>query len=400
MTDELRAALDAALTDAVAQPPELPGVVAGLTDRDGEVYLGAAGLRRRDAPELMTPDTVLEMFSCTKAVTAVAALQLLEKGEIALDAPARDYAPQIAELRVLEGFDAAGEPRTRAPRRDITVRHLFTHTSGLGYEFINADLLRASKARPPMRGRQAVRAALLTFDPGERWQYGLSMDWLGLLVEEVGGQPLGERFATHIFEPLGMRDSGFVANQSMSERRASLHGRRDDSLALLKPTPPSPPEEHLGGGGLLSTVPDYLRFLRMILNDGAGPCGPILRPETVALAARNHLEPGLEALLPKSVIPTASNDFALFPGVKKSWGLSFMINDAPLPSGRPAGALAWAGLGNLYYWIDRENGIAGIWAAQLLPFVDIAAWPAAQAFETSAYRRFTPRLPEARPAAR
>ena len=151
---------------------------------------------------------------------------------------------------------------------------------------------------------------------------------------------------------------------------------------------PQNPEVHMGGHGLYSTVGDYMRFIRMWLNDGAGENGRVLKKETILAAEKNGLGDKKIKMLP-GVIPSLSNDAEFFPGMPKSWALTFMINDVAAPTGRPAGALAWAGLANLYYWIDRQNGIGGYWATQILPFADTTSVTGYIDFETAAYKSFS-----------
>ena len=171
----------------------------------------------------------------------------------------------------------------------------------------------------------------------------------------------------------------------MRGRLAGMHARSDDgTLAAIPFALPDDPEVQMGGHGLYATVGDYMRFIRMWLNDGAGEHGRVLKPETVQMASRNHLDDKKVRGLP-GVIPALSNDAEFFPGLSKSWGLTFMINDEMAPTGRPAGTLGWAGLANLFYWIDRWNGIGGYWATQILPFGDPASFGTYLAFETAVY---------------
>ena len=190
-----------------------------------------------------------------------------------------------------------------------------------------------------------------------------------------------------IFEPLDMHDTGFELKQGQRPRKASTHNRGTDGTMTAAPDfelPPDP-EQHMGGHGLYSTVGDYLKFIRMILCDGKSPNGDVvLRPETVAKMASNGLGHLKVTALP-GAIPSLSNDAEFFPGMPKSWGYTWMINDEKAPTGRPAGELAWAGLANLYYWIDRSNGIGGFWATQILPFVDPISLPGYFAFEKAVY---------------
>ena len=381
---------DTVLDRAVAADAPVAGVVAMVTDRDSTVYEGAAGVRRLGGDDAMTTDTVFALFSTTKAVTATAALQLVEEGRLDLDAPARGYAPGIGELEVLDGFDADGSPRTRAPQQEITTRHLLTHTAGFGYDFFNEHYNRLATDHGQPSVITARRASLQTpllFDPGERWEYGSNIDWAGQVVEGITGQRLGDVLAARVFAPLGMQDTAFTLDDRLRSRRATMHARGDDgSLTSMDDFElTSTPEVHMGGHGLYGTVGDYTRFMRMWLDDGRGEHGVVLEPETVQMAVQNHLGDLRVTMLP-GVIPSLSNDAEFFPGLSKSWSLPFMVNDEPAPTGRPAGGLGWAGLANLFYWIDRENGYAGFWATQILPFGDATSFGSYLEFETALYR--------------
>ncbi len=384
----LRTSLDAILQDAVASEPGVPGVVAMATDRRETIYAGAAGRSRLDGDAAMTPDAVFAIFSTTKAITGTAALQLVEEGRLDLDAPAKTYAPDLGRLHVLDGFGEDGEPRLRAPRREITTRMLLTHTAGFGYDFFNQNYARLAREKGQPSIVSSSKASLMTpllFDPGERWEYGSNIDWTGQVIEGITGRRLGEVLQTRIFAPLGMTETGFTLTETMRPRLAGMHARhKDGSLAVMDFALPPEPDIHMGGHGLYSTVGDYMRFIRMWLNDGEGAHGRVLTRETVRMAAQNHLQGQTVTGLP-GVIPTLSNDAEFFPGLKKSWGLTFMINDEDAPTGRPAGSLGWAGLANLFYWIDRRNGIGGFWATQILPFGDAASFTRYLAFEAGLY---------------
>ncbi len=380
---------DAVLDRTVHAEAPVAGVVAMVTDRHGEVYEGAAGERRLGSGVEMTTDTVFALFSTTKAVTATAALQLVEDGRLDLDAPARTYAPALGEVKVLDGFDADGAPRLRDPRREVTTRMLLTHTAGFGYDFFNEHYLRLATDHGQPSVITAIKAALATpllADPGERWEYGSNTDWVGQVVEGITGERLGDVFAARVFAPLGMHDTTFELTDDLRARLAGMHTRGEDgSLTPVDFELPSPPEVHMGGHGLYGTVGDYTRFIRMWLDDGRGENGVVLQPETVRMAVQNHCGDLKVSALP-GVIPSLSNDAEFLPGVSKSWSLPFMVNDEQAPTGRPAGGLGWAGLGNLYYWIDRDNGYGGFWATQVLPFGDATSFGGYLEFETALYR--------------
>lgn len=388
MNEELQRRCDAVLQEVTDGSPRVPGVVAMATDRGQVIYEGARGVRSLAGTEPMTTDTVFAIFSTTKAITGTAALQLVEDGKLDLDAPAKTYLPEIGELQVLDGFDEGGEPRLRAPRTAITTRMLLLHTAGLAYDFFSEPYRRLAVEHGQPSVVTATKASLntpLLFEPGADWEYGSNIDWAGRVVEAIAGKRLGEVMQERIFAPLGMTDTAFTMPPSMRERMATIHQRRaDGSLEPLDFVLPQEPELHMGGHGLYATVSDYLRFIRMWLNDGAGEHGRVLKPETVRMAEQNGLGDKKIRMLP-GVMRELSNDAEFFPGLSKSWALTFMINDEEAPTGRPAGALGWAGLGNLFYWIDRQNGIGGFWATQILPFADPTSFAGYMAFEKAVY---------------
>ncbi|OHF27638.1 1,4-butanediol diacrylate esterase [Rhodococcus erythropolis] len=382
--------LDDVLARATQGADRVPGVVAMITDREGNIYEGAAGERTLASGVPMTLDTTFALFSTTKAITGTAVLQCVEEGLLDLDAPAATYVPDIGELKVLDGFDAGGNPVLREPKRDITTRMLLLHTAGFGYDFFNESYNRLSQEHGQPSVITCSKAALTTpllFDPGENWEYGTNIDWAGQVVESIRGQRLGDVMRERIFEPLEMADTAFTMSPSMKDRLAPIHQRDSDGslTPLIGFELPAEPEVHMGGHGLHGTVGDYMKFIRMWLNDGAGTSGRVLSPETVAAAVQNGLEGQHVGLLP-GVLPTLSNDAEFFPGVPKGWAYSFMTNEEVAPTGRPAGSLAWAGLANLYYWIDRQTGVGGFWATQILPFADAGSINGYLEFETAVYQ--------------
>ncbi len=386
-----QAALDAILTQTAQRHGGVPGVVAMATDRNGNFYEGAAGTRELGQDRPMDTDAVFAIFSTTKAITGVCVMQLVEEGLIRLDEPAGKYVPDIDRIQVLDGFDADGQPRTRAPRRRITINDLMLHTSGLSYEFFSTDDLkyRTAMGIPTVVGcsYESIRTVLV-HEPGAAWSYGANIDWLGLIVEERRGKRLGAVMAERIFGPLGMKDIGFGLSESMRQRRVTIHDRAADGK--LTPLPdlalPDPPPMDMGGHGLYATVGEYMKFIRMILNDGAGPHGRVLKPETVNAMSRDGLPAmGLSVGGWASSIPSLSNAGEFMPGTDKGWAYTFMTNRERAPSGRSANSLMWAGLANCFYWIDREAGIGGYWGTQILPFQDAVSYPAFVEFETAVY---------------
>ncbi|MCC6710032.1 MAG: beta-lactamase family protein [Gammaproteobacteria bacterium] len=390
MGQSLTDAANAILNETVSRAGGAPGVVAMATDRKGNTYEGAAGVRELGKPQPMTTDTVMFLASCTKALTGVAVMQLVEEGKLALDDLAGKYVPEIDAIQVLDGFDANGEARLRKPRTPITVNHLMLHTAGFCYDFFSADLLRYRTAREIPSVLSCTFAAIqdvLLHDPGERWTYGNNIDWLGRIVEVLRGKRLGEVLRERVFAPLAMEDIAFNMTPSMRARLASLHQRVADGQLTAHPeiVLPQPPEMDMGGAGLYATIGEYMKFIRMVLNDGAGPEGRVLKAATVAQMASNGLG-NLTSGAWTSSNPFYANSGDFFPGLRKSWSYTFQVLEEDAPTGRPAGALSWAGLANTYFWIDRKNGVGGMWGTQILPFQDIGSYPGFVEFETAVYR--------------
>jgi methyl acetate hydrolase len=367
---------------------DVPGVVAMAATREGPLYQGAFGKRALPDGAAMTADTVFWIASMTKAVTSTAAMLLVEEGRLALDRPIADALPELASPQVLEGFDTAGEPRLRPVRRPITLRHLITHTAGFVYAIWNSDIGRyIEKTGTPdiITCQNASLSLPLTFDPGEKWDYGINIDWVGKAVERVSGQRLGGYFAERLFGPIGMKDTMFKLTPAHRARVVGMHARGEDgALAPIAFQMPEEPEFEMGGGGLYSTAADYLAFQRIFLNEGRAGSRQVLKPETVRMMAENAIG-DLNVGLLKTVAPSYSNDAEFFPGMVKKWGLGFMISTAQVSGGRSPGSLAWAGLGNTYFWIDPAKGIAGLILMQLLPFADRKALAMLTSFEKAVY---------------
>lgn len=374
-----------------AESGQVPGVVAAAATADGVIFEGAFGSRDLATGAPMTTDTVVWIASMTKAVTGACAMQQVEQGRLTLDGDIAAVLPDLRRVQVLEGFDANGKPRLRAPKRPITLRHLLTHTSGFSYDMWNAQITRymAETDTPGIiTCRNVALTTPLVFDPGEKWEYGISIDWAGKAVEAVSGQTLADYMRDNLLQPLGMADTAFRIGPSQRQRLARIHTRGPQGdLTSTDTEITQEPEFHMGGGGLYSTVGDYLRFARMIMHGGTLDGVQILKPETVALMAQNAM--GDVVCEPmKTAHPAVTHDVDFLAGMK--WGLSFLVNPEPMPTGRSANSLAWAGLANSYYWIDPHRKVAGVYATQVLPFFDPAAVGAFDAFETEVYRAVGP----------
>jgi methyl acetate hydrolase len=377
--------IDDCLSDAITAG-RVPGVAATVGNADGVLYEGAFGARSLETGAPMTSDTVVWIASMTKAITAAVAMQQVERGRLSLDGRAGEVCPYLGEVQVLDGFTGEGEPILRPPKRPVTLRHLLTHSAGFAYEIWNADYVTYMErtGAPSIFG--CVNDGLkmpLVFDPGDRWQYGINIDWVGKMVEAVTGQDLDAVMRAELFEPLAMDSTGFRISPSQRDRLAAVHLRGPDGLGHLGFEMPQEPEFWMGGGGLYSTIGDYLRFTRVILRGGELDGNRVLRAETVAEMSRDSL--GAPCVTPLTSIHPFSNDASFYPGMTLKWGLSFLINTEETPEGRSAGSLAWAGLANSYYWIDPVKNVTGVMATQLFPFADVEAYALFQAFESAVY---------------
>lgn len=376
-----RTALDQQLRAAVERK-DVPGLVAIAADRHGVIYEGAFGVAEGAAGRAMTMDALFRIASMTKAVTAVAAVQLIEEGKLALDDAAEKYLPELANLPVFESFDAAtGAYKLRPAKSPITVRQLFTHTSGLGYPFTSAIL----NTFKPREGETYPVGPLL-FDPGTDWIYGTSTDMLGRIVEKISGQDLEACFRARIFTPLGMNDTGYNMHVEKTARLVSVWQLGASGAWTERPRPNVRPVTRFnGGGGLYSTARDYLRFLQMLLNGGELGGQRVLKRESVALMAQNHIGAvSLHAM--KSAQPELSADCIFIDEGRDKWGLGFQITTAPAPGKRSPGSLSWGGINNTFFWVDPSRGVAGVIMMQFLPFVDPKALGVYDTFERGVYR--------------
>jgi CubicO group peptidase (beta-lactamase class C family) len=378
------APIDAALRTAVERG-DVPGVVALVTDRKGVIYRGAFGVTDVASKKPMAVDSMFRIASMTKAVTSVALMQLVEQGKLGLEDPVDKYLPEMAKVPVFESFDTAtGAYKLRPSARPITVRHVLTHTSGLGYPFTSATL----RDFKPRAGETYADGPLL-FDPGERWHYGTSTDIVGRLVEKISGEKLEDYFLRHILTPLQMSDTSYNIPQAKAARvvpSQQREGERMDGakIVLQSPQPPLTVAMPIGGGGLTATADDYGRFVRMLLNGGELDGVRVLKSETVALMGQNAIGkvsvPALKTALPRSA------DFTFINDGKDKWGLGFLITVDHVPGKRSAGSLSWGGINNTYYWIDPSRGIAGVIMMQYLPFADAKALAVYDAFERAVYQ--------------
>ncbi len=377
-------ALQQVLEDSVAAG-DVPFVVAMAARRDGVFFSGAAGeaASGRRAAE----DTLFRIFSMTKAVGSTAAMILIDRGQLDADTPVAEIVPEFAQIQVLDGYDG-DKPRFRAPSRQATVRHLATHTSGIEYEFWNADVV----AYMERTGHPSILSGLkssmfypMMTDPGTRWGYGPSIDWLGLCVERVTGSSIAEFCQKEIFGPLGMKSTYFEVPDAEQHRLAAVRIRgADGQFGPIEVAPPPKPEVYGMGHCLYSTAPDYLRFIRMHLNRGELDGQRLLSK----MGSDWMLSDQMRGLTLRKMVTSSplTDSFEPFPGTRVTHSFGFMRNEADIPGMRSAGSQAWAGVLNSHYWFDPAKGVAAVIMTQSLPFVEPRYLKTYEAYERAVYR--------------
>jgi CubicO group peptidase (beta-lactamase class C family) len=344
------------------------GKLAGITTliaRRGEVvHFESVGMAHTEADLPMSGDTIVRIYSMTKPITSVAVMMLYEQGCLRLNAPVSEYIPEFADLRVYDPSDEAGV----APHRAMTVRDLLTHTSGLSYGWTDAAVDKAYGAAEVRSGTLAEFARKLgdiplMHHPGATWEYSLSTDVLGYLVQVVSGVPFDEYLAREILGPLGMVDTAFHVTPDKLARFAANYGPDDDSDGLQVIDDPrtgrytQQPSRPSGGGGLVSTAGDYLRFSQMMLNGGELDGVRLLGRKTVEYMTRDHLPPELCVGFGSDRQPS------------RGFGLGFSVTRDAAAGGDVGsdGTYAWGGAANTAFWIDPEEDLIAVFLTQFMP---------------------------------
>jgi CubicO group peptidase (beta-lactamase class C family) len=374
LSAERLARMDEAVNDLVAQE-KIPGAVVAVLRKGKVVHFQAYGRRGRERSLPMKTDSIFRIYSMTKPITTVAAMMLVEEGKIGLDDPASKYVPEFKNLKVYDGADGV-TPKFIAPRREMTVRDLMRHTSGLSYGFLDktpVDLMYLSKAvldrdtdLPTMTRK--LSEIPLKHQPGEKFEYSVSVDVLGRVVEVASEQPLDEFFAERIFRPLDMRDTGFFVPEEKLNRFVTNYTRKDDGRLEVRETPQDSPYRNKpglfsGGGGLVSTARDYARFCQMMLSGGKLGDARLLKAETVAEMTRNQL--------PKSALPIGVGAGDVRPGV--GFGLGFYVRMEP-DKAKPASVAneyGWGGAASTHFWISPDDELVVVALQQQMPFTPL-----------------------------
>ena len=360
---------------------DVPGVVTLIVHRDGLLYEGATGKQDVARGIDLKPDSIFRIASMTKPITSVAIMMLVDAGKVNLDDPVSKYLPQYKGRPVIDKFNAAdGSYTTRPAKREITIRHLLTHSSGIGYAFTNPTLKKIVDTT-----KQAEPDLPLLHDPGDTWTYGASTRVLGWVVEKVSGEKLDVYLQKQIFAPLKMVDTAHVVPASKVSRVVTVHSRKSGKLTEA-PNDPTQESPVRGDGGLYSTAPDYSRFVRMLLNGGTLDGAKILSPKAVQLMSEMPAGGPVMQTQPDAN-PDRTRPFPVGAG-KDKFGLGFQVSavDPQYAKFRSPGSLAWGGINNTHFWIDPKRQIAGIVLMQVLPFYDEASVGVLRGVEEQVYR--------------
>jgi CubicO group peptidase (beta-lactamase class C family) len=373
------AALSTFLQNATTRG-DVPGVVVAVVDKDGVLYHEGFGRSRTLGNVPMAKDTIFNMASMTKPVTSVAIMMLVDEGTLKLDDEVAKYLPKYKNPLVISRFNEADASyETRPARRPITIRHLLTHTSGIGYGFSSPTLTEIAQ-----KTMMTELDLPLLFDPGESWAYGASTRVLGHVVEAISGQKIDAFLESRILKPLGMHDTGYLVPPAKYPRVVAVNARGADGKFVERPMPATLPASVQGDGGLYGTASDYGLFLRMLLNQGRLGSTRILSEKSAKTIFENHM--GKVVVQPQeSANPSLSRNFPLGAG-KDRWGLGFQLAAEKQPNRRSPGSGTWAGIFNTHFFIDPSREIGVIVMMQTLPFYDEASMKVYAGVEDAVYR--------------
>ena len=377
--------IDNILENAAKQ--NVPAISAAVISKDSDLYKGHFGFKDLENKNPVDDNTLFRIASMTKAITSTCIYQLIDRDILSLDTNLKDFFPEISDKKVIQGFDDNGDVILSDVSNDINIGHLLTHTSGFAYEIWNesiAKLVERGDLQSAFANNDEFLKAPLIFEPGTSWEYGIGIDWLGVLIEKISECSLQEYMHTNIFEPLEMANTSYDLDKSKHSRVAKVYGRNDDEYFEMPFEVPEKSSFYSGGGNLISSIEDYSKFIKIFLNAGQVPDRQI-----ISISSHKSMLKSLnEELVMKQMLsqaPMLSEDVDFFPSSTKSWSPGFMINHEDIDSGRPKNSAGWAGLFNSFFWIDPKNEIAAVILMQMLPFSEGGCLNTLKEFESSIY---------------
>ena len=359
---------------------DVPGAVVAVVNKDGVLYNEAFGQASTASHRAMAKDTIFNIASMTKAVTSAAIMMLADEGKLKVDDEVGKYLPKYKDPLVISTFnDADASYETRPAKRQITIRHLLTHTSGIGYSFSSPTL-----AKIMAKTKKTELDLPLLFDPGDNWAYGASTRVLGSVVEAISGQKLDAFLQARILGPLGMKDTSYLVPMDKYSRVVAVSARGNDGTFAEQPMPPTLTANVAGDGGLYSTASDYSQFLRMLLNRGKAGSARILSENAVKTMFENHTG-SVVVPLQQSTNLSLSKNFPTGAG-KEHWGLGFQLAAERVPNRRSPGSGTWAGIFNTHFFIDPAKEVGVVVMMQTLPFYDEASMGVYAGVEEAVYK--------------
>jgi methyl acetate hydrolase len=368
-----------AVLKAATDRGDVPGVAVAVVNKDGLIYSEAFGKSRTITNAPMAKDTIFNMASMTKPVTSVAIMMLVDEGKLKLDDDVAKYLPKWKDPLVISKFnDADASYETRPAKRAITIRHLLTHTSGIGYGFASPTLTKIIE-----KTKKTELDLPLLFDPGESWAYGASTRVLGQVVEAISGQKIDAFLESRILSPLGMHDTSYLVPTAKYARVVAVNRRGNDGTFIEQPVPATIPATVQGDGGLYGTATDYGLFLRMLLNRGTLNGKRILSEKSARTVFDSHTG-NVVVKEQVSANQILSRNFPVGAGRDK-WGLGFQLAADKQPNRRSPGSGTWAGIFNTHFFIDPSKEIGVVVMMQTLPFYDEASMKVYAGVEEAVY---------------
>ena len=368
-----------ALFEDVTNQGEPAGLVALFANKETILYHKAFGKQNVAKDIVMRPDSFFRIYSMTKAVTSVAIMMLYEDGLLELDDPVSKFVSYYKDRPILDDFNISTSSFTTKPaEKEITIRHLLTHTSGFGYGFKSGTIELLKEAT----GYGELKLPLM-FEPGSQFLYGPNTHVLGRVVESISGKSMDVFYKEKIFDPLGMEETFYELPESAYQRLATVHDRNEGDLVELA-NPAQISVLLRGDYGLISTAVDYIRFLQMLLKSAAGDSARLIKPSTFNLMAKNQIGP-LDLIQDEGRMHHRSRPLPMGGGRDK-FGLGFQISVYEAGGLRPKGSLSWSGLANTFFWIDPKNEIAAVLLMQMNPYGDEACIKTLLGFEQAIYR--------------